>query len=170
MKKIIIILAVIIIYIFINTNEYVVIPEESIRFRVVPNSNDVEDIFAKEKVLLKLIDKLTIKNNFNDAKTEIEKEIPLIKKEISNLFKEINYNEKFSISFGNNYFPKKVYNGVLYKEGYYESLVVTIGEGKGSNFWCVLFPPLCMLENEDSTNEIEYKFKVKEIIEKLMNK
>lgn len=170
MKKIIIILAVIIIYIFINTNEYVVIPEESIRFRVVPNSNDVEDIFAKEKVLLKLIDKLTIKNNFNDAQTEIEKEIPLIKKEISNLFKEINYNEKFSISFGNNYFPKKVYNGVLYKEGYYESLVVTIGEGKGSNFWCVLFPPLCMLENEDSTNEIEYKFKVKEIIEKLMNK
>lgn len=170
MKKIIIILAVIIIYIFINTNEYVVIPEESIRFRVVPNSNDVEDIFAKEKVLLKLIDKLTIKNNFNDAKTEIEKEIPLIKKEISNLFKEINYNKKFSISFGNNYFPKKVYNGVLYKEGYYESLVVTIGEGKGSNFWCVLFPPLCMLENEDSTNEIEYKFKVKEIIEKLMNK
>ncbi|MBO5530582.1 MAG: stage II sporulation protein R [Bacilli bacterium] len=60
---------------------------------------------------------------------------------------------------------------MTYKEGNYESLVVTLGEGKGDNFWCVLFPPLCLLEAEDnSSSEIEYKFFVKELIDKYIKK
>ena len=65
-------------------------------------------------------------------------------------------------------FPEKEYKGVVYDEGYYESLLVTLGEGKGDNFWCVLFPPLCLMEAEetDDTTEVEYKSFIKEIIEK----
>lgn len=67
--------------------------------------------------------------------------------------------------FGFNYFPSKKYKGITYKDGYYESLVVTLGEGKGDNWWCVLFPPLCLLEAEEST-DVEYKSYVKELIDK----
>ena len=66
-----------------------------------------------------------------------------------------------------NYFPKKEYDGVVYPDGNYESLVITIGDGLGDNWWCVLFPPLCLLDAEDNnTGNIEYKSYVKEVIEK----
>ena len=65
-----------------------------------------------------------------------------------------------------NYFPEKEYKGTIYKEGKYESLVITLGNGQGNNFWCVLFPPLCLLDEEDETTNVEYTSLVKEIIDK----
>ena len=67
-----------------------------------------------------------------------------------------------------NYFPEKKYKGTVYKEGEYESLVVTLGDGLGANFWCVLFPPLCLLdaEDEEQLSNVEYKSFIKELIDK----
>jgi stage II sporulation protein R len=66
-----------------------------------------------------------------------------------------------------NYFPRKEYKDVIYEEGEYESLVVEIGDAKGDNFWCVLFPPLCLLEGEEENKEsIKYTSFIKEIIDK----
>ena len=67
-------------------------------------------------------------------------------------------------------FQKKKYKGVTYKEGNYESLVVTIGSGKGDNWWCLMFPPLCLMdiENESNANSVDYKFFVKDIFDKYM--
>ena len=71
------------------------------------------------------------------------------------------------MNYGINYFPEKKYKGVIYEEGYYESLVITLGKGNGENWWCVLFPPLCLMEGEDNnTDEVEYKSFVKEMIDK----
>ena len=47
----------------------------------------------------------------------------------------------------------------------YESLVVTLGKGEGDNWWCVLFPPICMIEAEEST-DVEYTTMVKEMMNK----
>ena len=61
----------------------------------------------------------------------------------------------------------KHYKGVLYPAGNYESLVITLGEGLGDNFWCVLFPPLCLLDNEvQDTSEVEYQLYVKKLLDK----
>ena len=81
-----------------------------------------------------------------------------------------NYAKKHDdVNFGYNYFPPKEYKGIKYDEGYYESLVVTLCEGKGDNWWCVLFPPICALE-EDSENyeKIEYSFYIKEMFNKYL--
>ena len=76
-------------------------------------------------------------------------------------------NLEYKINYGMNYFPEKEYKGVTYEEGEYESLVITLGNGLGENFWCVLFPPLCLLEaDEEETEEVEYTSFVKEIIDK----
>ena len=48
----------------------------------------------------------------------------------------------------------------------YESLVITLGEGAGNNFWCVLFPPLCLLDTEEEPENVEYTSFVKEVIDK----
>ena len=85
--------------------------------------------------------------------------------EVKNILNK--YDTEYKINYGLNYFPEKNYKGVTYKEGNYESLVVKLGEGKGENFWCVLFPPLCLLEAEESDKEeVEYKSFIKEIIDK----
>ena len=84
------------------------------------------------------------------------------------MFLEEDYDKDFVVHFGDNYFPEKEYKGVHYEEGDYESLVVTIGEGKGDNWWCVLFPPLCLLEAEENeTDDVEYQFFVMKMLDKI---
>ena len=43
--------------------------------------------------------------------------------------------------------PAKYYSDLFFPEGNYEALTVTLGEGKGQNWWCVVFPPLCLVDN-----------------------
>ena len=84
------------------------------------------------------------------------------------MFKINNYNMDFKVIYGENYFPNKVYKGVIYDAGEYESLVVYIGKSKGDNWWCVLFPPLCLLEaSESETGEVQYRSLVKDILDKI---
>jgi len=63
-----------------------------------------------------------------------------------------------------NEFPEKIYKGIRYNAGNYESLVIKIGEAKGNNYWCVLFPPLCLIDEE--IEEVEYKSKIVELFSK----
>ena len=72
----------------------------------------------------------------------------------------------YNISYGLNHFPKKEYNGQVFSEGDYESLVIEIGEAKGNNYFCILYPPLCMID-EDKTDEVKYDFKIVELLKKL---
>lgn len=167
MKKIVIGLFIVALTFILTDKKYVVIPEDSIRFRIIPSSNSVEDIYAKEKIKSNILENVNL--NFTNKHIEVGNIIEELNEIIENTFKEINYKNSYVINYGENYFPKKIFNDVLYREGNYESLVITIGEGKGDNFWCVLFPPLCNLESSENTKDIEYKFKVKEIIDNLMN-
>lgn len=168
MKKTIIILSVIIVILCLFKTEEVIIPNDSIRFRVIANSNSIKDQTIKKEIVNSLndrIDKISSNsNNLEEARTNIQKEIPEIQEEINNTTKRLNYNKNISINYGNNYFPKKVYKGVTYNEGEYESLVITIGDGIGKNFWCVLFPPLCNID--DTKDDVEYVSLIKEIINK----
>ena len=139
-----------------------------IRLRVIANSNSKYDQKIKRKVKEE-IEKNLIKNldtsNITNTRKSIKKILPNIKKDISDLFFKENYNKNFSINYGDNYFPKKIYMGNTYKAGYYESLVVTIGEGKGKNWWCILFPPFCLVEAKKADKK-EYTFFIKELIDK----
>ena len=104
-----------------------------------------------------------------EAKGIINNNLNQINNDIKTLFKENNYNKDFTIDFGTNYFPDKIHKSVIYPEGYYDSLVINIGSSSGDNWWCVLFPPLCLLEADDSeeTKDIEYTFYIKEMLDKI---
>lgn len=163
MKKAIFILTIIFIFTMLNSSNYI-IPKESIRFRIIPNSNNAKDIIMKEKVVYVLNDTL---NKFNTSSIEatrnsINKSISTIERNIDVLFSDNNYDMDYDISYGFNEFPTKYYDGVEYSEGNYESLVIKIGDAKGDNFWCVLYPPLCMIEDEKK--DIAYKFKILDIV------
>lgn len=171
-KLILIILTIVTIYVVYNNvkAEEIVIPNTAIRLRVIPNSNNLLDQEMKTKVKqyleTNLYKNFANVNNIEEARTMINNNIPKIEEDITSVFNENNYDMNFKVKYGNNYFPKKEYKGITYEEGYYESLVVEIGEAKGDNFWCVLFPSLCLLETEETT-EVEYKLGVLELINKI---
>ena len=105
--------------------------------------------------------------NINEARNIINNNLDKIDTKIDDLLNLKNYQIGHDINFGYNYFPEKEYKGITYEEGMYESLVVTLGEGKGDNWWCVMFPPFCLIEAHDNgTTNIEYKWLVKDLINK----
>ena len=173
MKKIIIVLLILTLA-FIATNyenKEVIIPRDSIRFRVIASSDNKKDQENKKIIANNLKEDIT--NTLKDSKNIEESRLALksnineFKANIDETIKTNNINETYTINYGNNYFPEKVYKGVKYKEGDYESLVVTLGDGSGENFWCVLFPPLCLLEGEEiDSDDIEYSSFIKEVIDK----
>ncbi|MBP3841653.1 MAG: stage II sporulation protein R [Bacilli bacterium] len=171
MKKIILLITILSIISISNDykNKDIEIPNEAIRFRVIANSNTKEDQELKMKVKYNLEHELekSLKNkkSIRDSRIAIKNNIPVFKRNIEKTLKNENSKESYTINYGLNYFPEKEYKKVKYKEGNYESLVVTLGTGEGENFWCVLFPPLCKLENENN-EKVEYKILVKEILDK----
>ena len=176
MKKLLIILAIIFLgyIIFIDNKDYYVIPEESIRFRVIANSNSVYDQHIKQEVResleLNFYNDLLESKSISDSRKIINNNIKTYEQIVKNKLDELSYDKGFSINYGLNYFPEKEYKGVIYEEGNYESLVVTLGSGEGSNFWCVLFPPICTLETEESS-DVEYRFLIKDLFDKyILNK
>jgi stage II sporulation protein R len=170
-KYLSIILIIIITVLSFNTNERITIPDEALRLRIIANSNSDydQDIKKQVKSVLekKVYNVLNGAENISDARTIINNNLNDIDKSVYQTLKNKNYELGYKLNFGYNYFPEKQFMGVTYKEGYYESLLVTLGAGEGDNWWCVLFPPLCLLEAEEST-EVEYKFFIKELIDKYL--
>ena len=175
MKKMIILLLLIgIFYVFIGDAlaKKLTIPSDAIRIRIIPNSNSAFDqnikLKVKDKLEITMYDLLKDAKSSEEAQDIIKNNLDLVDKDVKKILGEENYNKGYEINFGENYFPEKEYKGVKYEEGYYESLLITLGKGEGDNWWCVLFPPLCLIEGEENT-EVEYKSIVMEILDKYFN-
>lgn len=167
-KKIFIILLVGIIITNVKADNYM-IPDDAIRLRVIANSNSKYDqnikMDVKNLLEVKMYNLLKDIKGSNNAKTVINNNLFNIENDIRNLLKMKKYDKSFTMNFGKNYFPKKEYRNVIYNAGYYDSLVVTLGDGNGDNWWCVLFPPLCLLEAKEN-EKVEYKFFIEELFHK----
>ena len=162
MKKLIVFLFILmVVYLNNNKEEKIVIPTSSIRYRIIANSDTLEDQMLK----------INIKNEINkeimpilENASSIEESRKIIAHNLINIENIVKkYTDNYKVEFGNNYFPQKTYKGINYDSGNYESLVITLGSGLGENWWCVLYPPLCLID-EENTNNIEYTTLVKEII------
>ena len=167
MKKIILIILVICAFAgTTNMNEKKM--DELIRIRILSNSNNEHDINTKKIVSKhiqnKLYNLLKDTSNINVARTIIKTSTSELEKIIEEDLKNENYGYK--INYGYNYFPEKEYRGLKYSEGYYESIVISIGKAEGDNWWCVLFPNLCIVDLEAKDN-LEYKSWIIEKINKI---
>lgn len=156
MKKIIYILLIVLFII-------IIIPKDNgkMRIRVIANSNSSYDQSIKYEIVS------IIKNeiNPNDTKEKIIKKIPDIKAQIDNKLKGKNI--KYTIEIKKEHFPKKSLNGKIIPEGYYEALVIEIGEGNGKNWWTLLYPEYFNITYEDiESGDVEVK---SYLFEKLKN-
>ena len=165
MKKIIFLSISIFVGIMVyKKNDTIIIPTDALRVRIIANSNSIEDLYAKKKLKEEIKDDLyeiiEDAKNSNDAKRSIQSNIKDIDKLVSSK------TDDYQLNYGRNYFPKKVYKGVIYEEGEYDSLVITLGKGLGENWWCVLYPPLWLIDDNNTTSDVEYRSLVMDLISK----
>lgn len=163
MKKIIFLtISVVIGFLVYSKNEEIIIPSDAIRVRIIANSNNIEDLYKKKKL------KEEIKNDLYDLVKDVDtsgEASSIIKENMDKIHSMIsNKTNDYTINYGMNYFPSKTYKGVIYKEGNYNSLVITLGKGLGENWWCVLYPPLCMIEDNPDTTDVEYRMLISDIL------
>lgn len=162
MKKIIVLLFALTIIYISKSEEEIIIPTNSIRYRIIANSDSTKDqmlkMNIKEKLDEEILPILSDSNSIEDSRLLIKNNLDNIKNIVSK------YTDDFDVNYGKNYFPKKTYKGINYDAGDYESLVITLGSGLGKNWWCVLYPPLCLID--ENTNDVEYTTLVKEILKK----
>lgn len=169
MKKIIIVLGIIMMFVlFSQKKDNIVIPNDAIRYRIIANSDsDIDQKIkweANKEVLPIIVDVMTNSKTKDESKENILNSIDKIDQRLNQF--DIDYN----VNYGYNYFPSKTYSNVSYKDGYYESLVITLGNGLGNNWWCVLFPPLCLLDaTETEPDNVEYDLYVRKILNKYHN-
>lgn len=156
MKKIIFLcISLFIGFMVYKKNDEIIIPNDAIRFRIIANSNNIKDLYEKQKL------KSEIENNIYNLVSDA-KSSSVARDNINNNLDEIkklveSKTHDYSINYGINYFPKKIYKGVIYPEGDYESLVITLGKGLGENWWCVLYPPLCLIDDDNIKGDVSYR-------------
>lgn len=173
MKKtiIIILLAMLGFHFLSMKGSALIIPNEAIRLRVLANSNSKEDqelkLKVRDELQLYMYELLKDTKGIDQAREKIKQNLDQIEDCVNRTLQKYDSPIKFQIDFGLNYFPDKEYKGVVYPAGEYESVLVTLGEGNGNNWWCVLFPPLCLMEAEES-DTVEYKSFFQELIEKYL--
>lgn len=126
------------------------IADEVIRLHVLANSDEDYDQQLKIKVKDGIVKML--ENELHNSMSKDETRIILLQNldKIEDRAREIieengyNYNVSAKITFDD--FPTKQYGDVVLPAGEYEALKVEIGEAKGKNWWCVMFPPLCFVD------------------------
>jgi stage II sporulation protein R len=120
------------------------------RFHVLANSDSDEDqalkLLVRDRILEQFQPGLASSKSLNDTREYLTANINEIKACAEAVIKEQGHDYPVSAAVKASFFPTRQYGGVTFPTGEYEALRVVIGEGRGRNWWCVMFPPLCFVD------------------------
>ena len=120
-----------------------------VRLHVVANSNTAGDQALKLKVrdaVIEYMSKQEELDSIDDMRAFLENDKSRISRIADGIIASEGYDYSSEVSLGVRYIPEKTYGDITFPAGNYEALTITLGEGLGENWWCVLFPPLCLLD------------------------
>jgi len=169
------------------------ISEKLIRLHVIANSDSAEDQNIKLKVrdeILKHVAEMTSGcTSINDVREIISSNLNNLKNIADNVLLQNGFKYKSAVELSYEFFPTKTYDTFALPTGEYEALRIKLGKSNGQNWWCVLFPPVCVSAAEAKTelknaglsddeikfvmsDDVQYRFKFKlvEIIEGITEK
>ena len=203
MKKYLLLSFILIAFIILSAYSYSYAVNENLsnnvfRLHVIANSDNEEDQNLKYKVrdeLIKYMETLTTSSNTKEEVIQIaNNHLEDFKTIAENVIKENGFDYDVNVEIGNFSFPTKQYGDISFPAGFYDALKVQIGEAKGQNWWCVMFPPLCFVDvtsgvvpeeskanleenlgqeeydiisNDEDSEIIDFKFKIVEFFENL---
>ena len=138
---------------------------EMLRFRVLANSDSVSDQETKQKVknavqseLGKILENT---NSMEETKERILEQMDRLEQTVQAAADT----EKIKVALTADWFPQRIYGKYTFPEGEYETLRVEIGEGKGHNWWCVLYPGLCYGDAVQPVTDEEGEEKLKQVLD-----
>lgn len=117
-----------------------------LRLHVVANSNEREDQRIKLRVRDALLTTFAPMESLAEAEAVLLKEGGGVLETVERVLREEHCGYGAQLRFGVMDFPDKTYGDTLYPAGSYEALRVELGDAQGENWWCVLFPPICLLD------------------------
>lgn len=128
-------------------------PPPFLRLHVLANSDSEADqelkLAVRDLVLVELNSTVRNAQDFNNALAAVEANLPKLQDRIKKYLVEKSSKYSGQTKVGVERMPAVNYGFITLPEGEYWSLKVTLGEGKGQNWWCVLYPPLCFLDLND---------------------
>jgi len=129
-------------------------PDNLLRLHVIANSNTLADQALKRLIRNKIIDSskelLTDVKDVTDASSIIRDNIDYLTQVAEEEISKRGKDYKVVVKLEKTHFPMRTYGSVTLPEGDYQAVRVILGDGKGANWWCVLFPPLCFIDSADS--------------------
>ena len=144
------------------------IAEEVLRFHVIANSDSVEDQALKLKVKEAVLECVRPMLSQAETREEAEQMIAAKMSDIEMTANEVIEKEGFSYTskgvLGKTIFPIKQYGDMIFPAGEYEAFRILIGEAKGKNWWCVMFPTLCFVDETYDVITEENKEQFREIL------
>ncbi|WP_313755643.1 stage II sporulation protein R [Tissierella sp.] len=162
-KKLVLILSI-----FIFSFVYIICPsierkvknsfeDEIIRFHIRANSDKEEDQALKLKIRDEILKEMKEKFKYTRTLEESREVIRANMKEMKDITERVIQKEgkdyNVAITLDQDNFPTRKYGNLVLPSGEYETLLITLGEGKGQNWWCIMFPPLCFV---DITHSVAY--------------
>ena len=159
-----------------------------IRLHILANSDSTEDqnvkLIVRDTLLKSGLSLFDGKMNVDNAEEVVNINKDIIIKLVNETLKENGFEYEADIYLTEEYFETRVYEDFTMPAGKYKALKIILGEGKGHNWWCVMFPPLCLPAAEDNVSidtvftekgaeivsdngKYEVKFKIIELIEEL---
>ena len=144
------------------------IASQIIRLQVKANSDETADQTLKKEVKDRVVTYLRSKMNqaasIQAARQVICQEMDALKEIAEKKIRQEGYDYPVTVSLGTTYFPVKEYGDMAFPAGDYEALRVQIGKSKGRNWWCVMYPSLCLVDGVYQTVPENSKDKLKQVL------
>lgn len=140
------------------TEKDAAIYEDTLRLHILANSDSAPDQELKyairDKLLAKYGEALRSAESFADAEAEVSGILSDIERDVDGWIREAGYEYKSHVTLGTEWYDTREYEDFTLPRGYYTSLRVMLGEAEGQNWWCVMYPPLCLdVATEDAPKD-----------------
>lgn len=136
-----------------NQQQQIPLQDSVLRLHVIANSDSLADQALKMEVKNQIVKVMQAEFSTADSKQEAwERAIrnkAVIEETARQVLAEWGYSYPVQVEIGEYQFPTKAYGNLVLPQGKYDAVRVVLGQGQGQNWWCVLFPPLCMVSSSD---------------------
>ena len=139
-----------------------------LRIHIRANSNSSVDQEVKYKVKDEIVKTLT--PILSDARTKeeainlVNQNMEIITNVADGVLRANNFSYSSKAEIREEYFPTRSYEGFTLQSDVYDALILELGSGKGDNWWCVVYPPMCFVPTDVGGKNVEYRSKILEII------
>ena len=142
------------VWLFMLVTDRQTLKRELIRLHVVAASDSPEDqavkLQVRDAILENLQEGLSQVTDVSAAISYVESHLPAIEETANRVLELAGVPDNVRVSLDLESFPKRIYDTFSLPSGIYQSLRVMIGDGEGQNWWCVIFPELCLPETEEA--------------------